>query len=63
LTECRSLRTIEIPQLNDEKVYAKFIEKIVLKMEEAPDLRSHPLTVIMQSSVNIKTAFKFMELE
>ena len=36
---------------------------MVFKIEETPELRSHPLTVIINRRVNIKTAFKFMELE
>ena len=63
MTQCISLRTIEISQLKDDIDYDKFIKKLVLKMEETPDLRSHPLTVIMKDRVNIKTFFKYKELE
>jgi hypothetical protein len=48
-------------------VYDGLVEKMILKMEETPDLRSHPLKVIMngqvKGGVNIKSAFKFKELE
>jgi hypothetical protein len=44
-------------------VYDKFVEKLFLKIEENPYLRSHPLAVVINGGVNIKTFFKYKELE